>query len=131
MVNRSRATGTRAETALVAVCPGVGFPNAHRLALHGAQDVGDVWLAPRLIASVKAARGLDLSGWVDDLDEMIRRAHADAGVLVVKRRGRGDPLDWYAVQRFGPWAASMSQHINSSTSLGGSQDVRTIAHGES
>lgn len=57
-------------------------------------DKGDISGLPAVI-SIKDHARLELSGWVNDLPAMCRAAKTDTGVVWHKRRGKGDPLDWY------------------------------------
>lgn len=38
---------------------------------------------------------MDLAGWVDDVTEQAHNAGRYAGVVVHKRRGKGNPGSWY------------------------------------
>jgi hypothetical protein len=64
-VNRPRAIGTYAETAVVRTARTNGFEYADRYALHGALDVGDIGLCPGVIIEVK---GGDMAKHATDLD---------------------------------------------------------------
>lgn len=58
------------------------------------EDRGDITGLPAVFSAKNCAR-LDLAGWVDDLPRMCKAAKVDVGLVWHKRRGRGDPLDWY------------------------------------
>jgi hypothetical protein len=86
--------GTRAETALVNWLHANGHGEAYRLAKAGARDVGDIGGLP-LTIQVKARRAMDLAGWVDDAQVQASNAGNDVGVVFHKRKGKGNPGEWY------------------------------------
>lgn len=94
-MNRSKARGTAAETAVVRHLQANGQPLAERRAQRGIKDAGDITGTPGLCWSVKggdaarAASDLDVSRWLGELTTQIGHAHADLGVLVLQRRGKG------------------------------------------
>ena len=111
-MNRSKAIGTRAETAVVNLARSLGFEDAERLALAGAEDRGDIRLMrdPLIILEVKAGKKAQDASW-----EQIKRwleqtanernnawkALVDKtipfhGFLVTQRRGYGSQrvADW-------------------------------------
>lgn len=109
MVNRPKAIGTAAETAVVRAARQLGFPQADRLTLTGNKDRGDVGLCPGVIIEVKggeharAATDLDIDRWLDETERERRHAFADVALLVVQRRGIGTPNAhrWWAWWRLG------------------------------
>jgi len=101
-MNPSKAKGTKAETAVVRYAQANGFPDAERLALHGANDIGDIRLAPGLILEVKAgktAQGASLrqiDKWLAEAQREADNAHADLCALIVQRRGFGvERVEWW------------------------------------
>ena len=120
MSNRSRDKGTHGETEVVDWYHRKGLHHVERHALHGANDIGDITGIPGLVQSIKwVGRGqpLQLSEWLNDLDDMVNNAqtrsrryglgHADdpapAGLLIVRRNGYPSPGNWYAVQTLDAW----------------------------
>jgi hypothetical protein len=117
MVNKPKAIGTKAETAVVRYARTAGFPAAERLALAGAADRGDVRLcdaAPSghppivlgpVVLEVKAggaaknAGAVRLDVWLGETERERRAAGADAAFLVVQRINRvlPGPGGWDAV----------------------------------
>ena len=105
MVNRSKARGTAAESAVVRWVRANGFPWAERLALAGAKDCGDISLVPgrACIIEVKshksAATGQPgprvLAKWLAETETERLNANADVGLLVVKRAGTTNPGQWW------------------------------------
>ena len=101
-MNPSKAKGTKAETAVVRYAQANGFPDAERLALHGANDMGDIRLAPGLILEVKAgkaAQGASLrqiEKWLAEAQREANNAHADQFALIVQRQGFGvERVQWW------------------------------------
>lgn len=74
-----------------------GMRGAHRPALAGALDVGDVWLCPGVIVEVKAGKAAEtasdglIDSWLDEAEVERINAGADVGILVTKRKGVGAP----------------------------------------
>jgi len=109
MVNRPKAIGTAAETAVVRAARTNGFGTAERRALAGAADRGDILLCPGAILEVKGgdaarhASDLDIDRWLNETDTERRHADADIALLVVQRRGVGAPNAhrWWAWIRLG------------------------------
>lgn len=107
MVNRPRAIGTYAETAVVRAARANGFPWADRFALHGSADVGDVALCPGVIIEVKggemAYRASDrtIERWLDETADERLHARAAVAFLVVQRPSVGAPNAhrWWAYWR--------------------------------
>lgn len=99
-VNKSKAKGTAAETAVVKWLRLNGFPDASRRPLAGRYDVGDILLVSGLIAEVKAhatvTDGL-LRQWLMDTYREMDNAHCDVALLIVKRP-RKAVGDWWAWQ---------------------------------
>jgi len=113
-MNKPRAIGTYAETAVVRVARSCGFPWADRFALHGRRDVGDVTLCPGLIVEVKGgemakhATDLDIENWLDETARERDNANALVAFLVVQRPrvGAQNASRWWAYWRLG-WIADL------------------------
>lgn len=92
-MNRSKAIGTKAETAVVNAARPRGFPLADRHVLKGSLDECDVWLCPGVVVQVKGgAYAKDASenlieSWLNELEVQKKNARADVAFLVVQRRG--------------------------------------------
>jgi hypothetical protein len=95
MVNRSKAIGTSAESAVVKVCKRLGFPDAHRNSLHGTADVGDIWIHSDVVIEVKGgdaaktASDGQLDLWMAQTLRERDNHGADIGILVTARKGIG------------------------------------------
>ena len=94
-MNRSKARGTAAETAVVAWLQAHGFPAAERRALNGSSDRGDIAGIPRTCLEVKSCNKTELAAWLDEATREAVNAHATTTAVVHKRRGRTDPGTWY------------------------------------
>lgn len=109
MVNRPKAIGTAAETAVVRAARRLGFPGADRLTLTGSQDRGDIGLCPGVIVEVKggdaARRASDgaIERWLAETERERANAGATVAFLVVQRAGVGAPNAhrWHAFWRHG------------------------------
>jgi len=102
MVNKPKNIGTAAETAVMKYLKLNGFPKAERRALRGTYDAGDITGCDNLCLEVKAGeaamtaddRTIDV--WLAQTESERQFAKADYGILVVRRRGKGSPGDWWA-----------------------------------
>lgn len=113
-MNKPKARGTAAETAVLRHVREHGFPWAERLALSGAADQGDISLLPgRLVilevkAHAVAATGQPgeqlLAEWMRQAEAERDNAGADHGVLVVKRKGTTDAGKWWTYVTAGTFA---------------------------
>jgi len=107
--------GPLAEALVVRCLQEHGWPYAERRVMGGSRDRGDVAGIPGLVIEVKNRGALALAEWVDEAvsEATPLRPVAligpdgkdtgrtrwdqvnDLGVVWHKRRGKGDPLDWY------------------------------------
>lgn len=101
-MNPSKAKGTKAETAVVRYAQANGFPDAERLALHGANDIGDIRLAPGVILEVKAGKAAQTASlgqiekWLLETRVEAANALADHWALIVQRQGFGvERVEWW------------------------------------
>ncbi|MDM7490730.1 hypothetical protein QT969_20800 [Rhodococcus sp. CSLK01-03] len=103
MTNPNKIKGDRAERAVRAHLRGNGFPHAERTRAGYERDGGDLHLAPVLgagpgvIAQVKDCGQSRWAEWLTQTEEQLVAARAEHAVLIVKRRGIGDPGRWLAV----------------------------------
>lgn len=104
-MNRSKAKGTAAETAVVRWARLNGFPGADRQPLRGNRDAGDIDLCPGIVLEVKNHAGV--AGYGQPAPAQLREWMAQAALerdnagaahcpLVVKRAGVADPGRWFA-----------------------------------
>lgn len=94
-MSAAKAKGTAAETAVVNFLRRSGWPHCERRALSGALDKGDIAGIPGVVIEVKNQAKLDLAGFVDEAETERANDGADVAAAWIKRRGKGDPADWY------------------------------------
>ncbi len=101
MSNPNKAKGSRFERSIADCLNRELDDRIDRAPLRGAKDRGDIAnvRSPfgRVVLECKAVARLDLAGWVKEMETERGNDDAIAGFVVVKRRGKGDPLDQYVV----------------------------------
>jgi hypothetical protein len=108
-VNRSKAKGTSAESAVVAYLRGEGFPHAERRALHGNLDRGDIAGIPGVAIEVKSCARAELAAWLDEAAAERANDGADLGVVWHKRRGKGNAGAWFVTMTGADFARVLTQ----------------------
>lgn len=71
-----------------------GYNGVYRPRAGRARDCGDLGGLPVVISAKNHGR-LALAEWVTDLESQVVHAGLRSGVVWHKKRGRGDPRDWY------------------------------------
>ena len=107
MGNKHKAKGTAFETLIKEYLISKGFVRAHRTALEGGQDKGDIHgishqtTDRKVCVQCKNQKKLDFSGWLNDTVEQAERLNGAVPVLISKRAGKGAKAvgDSYAVMR--------------------------------
>jgi len=107
MSNKAKAKGTSFEVLVRDYLINKGFIHAHRPALSGGNDTGDVnGIARRtdmrkVAVQCKNQKAFQLSQWLNDTVEQAGRLGNGLPVLVVKRAGKGEKAlgESYAVLR--------------------------------
>lgn len=107
MANKNKAKGTAFEVLVRDYLIGHGFEHAHRPALSGGKDTGDINGVIQMLTKRKAAiqcknqKAMNLSGWLNDTVEQAENIGGGLPVLVVKRAGKGEKAlgDSYVVMR--------------------------------
>lgn len=99
-MNKPKAKGTAAESAVVSYLGGHGFSGAERSALAGSNDRGDITGTPGLAWEVKAGVRLEIPTWLRETETERVNAGAEYGLLVIKPKGVGHANvgNWWAVQ---------------------------------
>lgn len=96
----AKAAGKLAERLVVTWARANGAPHAERR-IAGAQfDRGDIAGIPGMVIEVKSpgpSSPTQLGPWLDETMTERVNDNAAVGLLVVKRRGRGDPGQWFWV----------------------------------
>lgn len=101
MVNRAKAKGTAAETAVAGYLTGkLGVP-VDRMPLYGAGDRGDLRGVIGWALEVKAARSPDYGAWLAEVERERVNAGAQWGAVIHKPHGLG-------VERIGRWRVVMT-----------------------
>ena len=100
MVNKPKAKGTQAEVLVRDHFIGAGFPDVHRSALSGIQDIGDLIGLGRVTIQVKNHATPKIPEWLRATEKQRQLAGNDFGLLVAKRQGVG-------ARNVGNWAAIM------------------------
>jgi hypothetical protein len=109
MTNRSKAIGTRWESAIVDYLRANGRPFVERRTLGGINDRGDITGLPAVVLEAKACKTLSIGAWLKELDAEIAndlaRSKDDAttGALWIKTRGKTSAGDGYIVMRPDVW----------------------------
>lgn len=123
MVNRSKAKGTSAESAVVDHLK-LWFPGCERRTLSGAHDKGDIAGIPDFVGEVKACGTYDFGGWVREARTEAANATATYYAAIIKPRGVGDT-------RVGEWWALTSLHnyasLLAATDRSAEQAMRRLA----
>ena len=102
--NFAKSKGDRAERDVAAYLREHGFPFAERRFGAGtAHDRGDIQGLVGIVVEVKSCREFRLGPWMDETEREQHNAHADQGVLIVRRPGK--PIaQAYVVQTLEQWA---------------------------
>lgn len=94
-MSASKRKGTAAETAVVGYLRATGFPHAERRALNGASDRGDIAGIPGVVIEVKNTARIELAAHLDEALAERDNDGAEIAALWHKRRGKGNPKDWF------------------------------------
>jgi hypothetical protein len=108
-VSRSKAKGTAAETAVVQYLQAAGFAQTERRALNGNLDRGDIAGIPGVVIEVKNCARQELPSWVAEAELERDNDHATLGVVWHKRRGKGNPADWFVTMSGAQFAALLRE----------------------
>lgn len=117
-MSKSKAIGTRAETALRNYLLSTGYPEleAHRNVLKGKDDEGDVWLRDKkhglIVFEVKGGKAAkeasheQIKKWYAEAEAECDNAGGSFGFLVTQRAGVGYPRagEWWAYATLGDLA---------------------------
>lgn len=94
-MSKSKQKGTAFEREIVDYLR-TWFPYAERAPLTGNKDRGDISGTPGIVWECKNHRAMNLAEWVDQAQTEMANADAEIGIVVHKRRGRGNPGSQYA-----------------------------------
>lgn len=94
-MSTSKKKGTAAETAIVNYLRSAGFAQAERRALNGTADRGDIAGIPGAVIEVKNCARTELAAWIEEAETEARNDGAPFAAVWHKRRGKGNPADWF------------------------------------
>lgn len=94
-MSASKRKGTQAESAVVGYLRDAGFPHAERRALNGTNDRGDIAGLPGVVIEVKNTARVELAAHLDEALTERDNDGAEIAALWHKRRGKGNPKDWF------------------------------------
>jgi Holliday junction resolvase len=98
VTNANKAKGSAAERASCDYLNSQGV-EAERVPAGATLDRGDIWVPDKNwpAIQVKNHARLDLAGWVDDVEIQAVNAGRENGIVIQKRRGKGNPASWYVI----------------------------------
>lgn len=103
MTNPQKRKGSSAERAVVDYLKTHGFPQARRTQAGTRHDIGDIDGVFDTAIEVKNHARIALAEWLTQLEAEMTAKGVSNGVVVVKRRGKSNPADWYAVTPLHLW----------------------------
>lgn len=108
----ARAAGTRTERAAADYLARHVDDRIDRRVKNGAKDRGDLAglriRGERIVAEVKDCSRLEVAGWLSEAEVERGNDDALAGVVIAKRRGKGDPGDLLVLMTLADFAALLT-----------------------
>lgn len=105
MANRNKAKGSSFERLVADFLRDNHSEFIDRRPLAGAKDLGDIANVrvgkQRLVIEAKNHARMDLAGWVQEAQDEAVNDNALAGVVVAKRKGKGQAEDQYVICTLG------------------------------
>lgn len=108
-MSAAKKKGTTAETAVVNYLRAVGFTQAERRTLNGSKDRGDIAGIPGVVVEVKNCARQELGAWIAEAEIERDNDNASLGVVWHKRRGKGNPGDWFVTMSGRQFAALLRE----------------------
>ena len=99
----TKAKGSGAERDVVKALKKEGFQYADRRLAGATLDKGDISGIPGVTIEIKNHAKMDLAGWLEELKVEMTNDNAWTGVVWHKRKGKGNPLDWYCTMPAHVW----------------------------
>jgi Holliday junction resolvase len=99
----AKAKGSGAERDVVVALKDEGFIYADRRLAGATLDKGDISGIPGVTIEIKNHAKMDLAGWTEELKVEMTNDKAWTGVVWHKRKGKGNPLDWYCTMPARVW----------------------------
>jgi hypothetical protein len=109
MGRASRRKGADHERTIVTWLRSRGRPHLERRIAGMNGDRGDLTGWPGVVVEAKNCKTWDVASWVDQLEQEIVEAHAETGVVVIKRPRTTDPGQFYAVMTLERWETLMTE----------------------
>ena len=103
MSSAAKRKGSGAERDVVAWLKANGHPYADRRLAGATLDKGDISGIPGVTIEIKNHAKMDLAGWTAELEVEIKNDNAWTGVVIHKRKGKGDVGQWYATMPAQIW----------------------------
>jgi hypothetical protein len=101
----AKRKGSQAERDVVAYLKANGYPYADRRVAGATLDKGDISGVLGVTIEIKNHARLDLAGWLAELEVEMKNDNAWTGVVIHKRKGKGDVGEWYATLPVKVWLA--------------------------
>ena len=109
MSSAAKRKGSGAERDVVAWLKTNGYPYADRRLAGATLDKGDVSGIPGVTIEIKNHAKMDLAGRVGELETEMKNDNAWTGVVIHKRKGKGDVGQWYATMPASVWLALLKK----------------------
>lgn len=109
MTNSAKRKGSAAERTVVKWFKANGYPYADRRLAGATLDKGDISGLPGVTIEIKNHAKLNLAGWTAELEVEMKNDGAWTGVVIHKRKGKGDVGEWYATMPAKVWLALLKK----------------------
>ena len=103
MASSEKRKGNAAERAVVDYLKANGFPHVRRTQAGTRHDIGDIDGVDGVAIEVKNHARIALAEWLTQLETEMTAKGVSEGVVIVKRRGKSNPAEWYAVTPLHIW----------------------------
>ena len=101
MSSASKRKGSLFEKEIVDALIAYGWPHAERRIAGSQYDRGDIQGVIGVTWELKNQKALDLAGWTKELEVEMKNNKTEIGLVVHKKRGTTNPLDYYATMPLG------------------------------
>ena len=109
MSSAAKRKGSQAERDVVAWLKANGYQYADRRLAGATLDKGDISGVPGVTIEIKNHVKMDLAGWTAELEVEMKNDNAWTGVVLHKRKGKGDVGQWYASMPAQVWLALLKK----------------------
>jgi hypothetical protein len=111
MSNPPKAKGSGAERDVVKYLT-QWFPYVDSRLAGATLDKGDISGIPGVTIEIKNHATMKLGGWIEELLVEMANDNAWTGVVVHKRKGKGNPSDWYATMPVQVWVELLKKALD-------------------